>query len=74
MHPCADVDRLYVHRKKGDRGLMRVHDAILAEETKVEQYVSKSAESLLVASAAVLYGRTNSENSKVVLGRRRSES
>ena len=40
-HPKADVDRSYVPRKQGGRGLMQVEPAHAVEITKLLEYVDK---------------------------------
>jgi len=43
----SDIDRLYVHRTLGGRGLLSVSDAIRKECNSLGYYLSKSAEPLL---------------------------
>jgi hypothetical protein len=38
-HPRADIDRLYVPRKEGGRGLMQVEGAYIAETLNLVEYV-----------------------------------
>jgi hypothetical protein len=38
-HPGADIDRLYVPRKEGGRGLMQVEGAYMAETLNLVEYV-----------------------------------
>ena len=40
-HPEADVDRLYVPRKQGGRGLMQLEAAHAVEITNLVEYVDK---------------------------------
>jgi hypothetical protein len=40
-HPKADVDRLYVPRKQGGRGLMELEAAHAVEITKLVKYVDR---------------------------------
>ena len=40
-HPKADVDRLYVPRKQGGRGLMQLETAHAVEITKLVEYVDR---------------------------------
>ena len=54
LHPRADVDRLYVSRLRGGRGLLSVHDAIEVEERNLQRYVLLSREPLLKAAGRVL--------------------
>jgi len=45
-HPKADVDRLYVPRKQGGRGLMQLEAAHAVEITKLVEYVDKKEDRL----------------------------
>jgi hypothetical protein len=38
-HPGAGIDRLYVPRKEGGRGLMQVEGAYIAETLNLVEYV-----------------------------------
>ena len=40
-HPKAGVDRLYVPRKQGGRGLMQLEAAYAVEITKLVEYVDR---------------------------------
>ena len=42
LHPQVDVDRLYVPRSEGGRGLMLVKECIAIETKSLTEYVSKS--------------------------------
>jgi iron-sulfur cluster repair protein YtfE (RIC family) len=57
-HPKADVDRLYVSRKYGGRGLMQLEEAYVIEITKLMEYVD-STEDPLIQTA-----RTHQNNTK----------
>ena len=46
-HPKADVDRLYVPRKQGRRGLMQVEAAHAVEITKLVEYVDRKEDPLI---------------------------
>jgi ribosomal protein L11 methylase PrmA len=39
-HPKADIDRLYVKRKEGGRGLVQVEAAYKAEITSIAEYLN----------------------------------
>ena len=39
-HPKADIDRLYVKRKEGGRGLVQVEAAYKAEITDIAEYLN----------------------------------
>ena len=40
QHPEADIDRLYVKRKEGGRGLVRVEAAYKEEIIKIADYLN----------------------------------
>ena len=44
LHPKSDVDRLYVKRKEGGRGLISVERCIREEENSLGFYVANSEE------------------------------
>ena len=46
-HPKADVDRLYVPRKQGGRGLMQLEAAHAVEITKFAEYVDRKEDPLI---------------------------
>jgi len=46
-HPKADVDRLYVPRKQGGRGLMQLEAAHEVEITKLVEYVERKEDPLI---------------------------
>ena len=46
-HPRSDIDRLYVPRKKGGRGLRSLEDLVLIEKTSLAEYVNNSQEPTL---------------------------
>ena len=50
LHPQADVDRLYVKRSQGGRGLISVEDCVNIEVGSLYQYVVNSPERLLMAT------------------------
>ena len=52
LHPKSDVDRLYVKRKEGGRGLMRVERCVKEEENSLGFYVTNSEENLIRGVAA----------------------
>ena len=47
LHPKNDVDRLYVKRKEGGRGLISVERCIRKEENSLGFYVANSEENLI---------------------------
>jgi hypothetical protein len=46
-HPKADVDRMYVPRKQGGRGLMQLEAAHAVEITKLMEYVDRKEDPLI---------------------------
>ena len=41
LHPRVDVDRLYVSRKEGGRGLASIEDSVDASIQRLEDYIEK---------------------------------
>ena len=52
LHLKSDVDRLYVKRKEGGRGLMSVERCVKEEENSLGYYVANSEENLIRGVAA----------------------
>jgi hypothetical protein len=46
-HPRVDIDRLYVPRKEGGRGLMQVEGAYVAETVNLVEYVESKEDPLI---------------------------
>ena len=49
LHPRSDVDRLYLSRKEGGRGLISVEDCVDIEVQNLSDYISQSSEEMLLA-------------------------
>ena len=47
LHPRADIDRLYLARKKGGRGLLSVESMVNLEKTSLAEYAYNSPEPLM---------------------------
>ena len=47
LHPKSDIDRLYLKRKHGGRGLISIETCVRSEENKLVLYVRESNEMLL---------------------------
>ena len=47
LHQKSDVDRLYIKKKEGDRGLMSVKCCVREEENSLGFYVANSEENLI---------------------------
>ena len=50
LHPKSDVDRLYIPRKEGGRGLISIEDCVELAMTGLEVYVDGSEERLIQAA------------------------
>jgi len=61
FHKKENVDRLYLKRNEGGRGLMSVEDCVRVEENNLESYMMNSLESLIVAATNdILYEESES--------------
>ena len=49
LHPRDDVDRLYVSRKEGGRGLASIEDSVDASTRRLEDYIEKHEGGLITA-------------------------
>ena len=49
LHPRDDVDRLYVSRKEGGRGLASIKDTVEASIQRLEDYIEKHERELITA-------------------------
>ena len=49
LHPRDDVDRLYISRKEGGRGLASIEDTVDASIQRVEDYQEKHERGLIIA-------------------------
>ena len=49
LHPRDDVDRLYVSRNAGGRGLASIEDSVHASIQRLEDYIEKHEEGLITA-------------------------
>ena len=50
LHPRDDVDRLYVSRKEGRRGLAIIEDSVDASTQRLEDYIQKHEGGLITAT------------------------
>ena len=50
LHPKSDVDRLYIPRKEGGRGLISIEDCVELAIRGLEVYVHESEERLIQAA------------------------
>ena len=49
LHPRDDVDRLYVSRKEGGRGLSSIEESVDASIQRLEDYIEKHEQGLITA-------------------------
>ena len=49
LHPRDDVDRLYVPRKEGGRGLVSIEDSVYTSIQRLEDYIEKYERGLITA-------------------------
>ena len=49
LHPRDDVDRLYVYRKEGGRGLASIEDSVHTSIQRLENYTEKHERGLITA-------------------------
>ena len=49
LHPRDDVDKLFVWRKEGGRGLASIEDSVDASLQRLEDYIEKHEEGLITA-------------------------
>ena len=49
LHPRDDVDRLYVSRKEGGRGIASIEDSVDASIQQLEDYIQKHDRGLFTA-------------------------
>ena len=59
LHPKSDVDRIYIPRENGGRGLISCEGCTKAEENSLGWYVKHSSEFLLQLTKAGKFSRQN---------------
>ena len=59
LHPRDDVDRLYVSRKEGGRGLSSIEDSVDTSIQRLEDYIEKNEGGLTRAI------RSNTDNTNI---------
>ena len=65
LHPRDDIDRLFVSRKEGGRGLTSIKDCIDASIQGLKDYIKKSKERLItVATSSIDNIRANKKKRK----------
>jgi hypothetical protein len=73
MHPKSDVDRLYVKRKEGGRGLISVEQCVRGEENSLGFYLANSEEILIRGACASDTIRTDETVEKAEFKRSRAQ-
>ena len=66
LHPKSDIDRLYLPRREGGRGLISAADAVTIAIVGLESYVRDSTESLIIAARNVVRSITEEESPAAV--------
>jgi len=61
MHPRSDVDRIYVEREKGGRGLMSIEDTVKYETHSLKKY-TETSESQVIRTAGKIIKSDGDEN------------
>ena len=57
LHPRDDVDRLYVPRKEGGRGLASIEDSVDTSIQRLEDYIENQERGLITPSETILTTR-----------------
>ena len=65
LHPKGDVDRLYVTRMKGGRGLISCESCISSEKNNLGWYLDNATEQLLIGAKTVGVNETKETVSKM---------
>ena len=68
LHPRADVDRLYVLRKKGRRGLLSIEDSINKEENSIAHYVENTQEPILRLTKEIMLNTSPEQKETFAVG------
>ena len=66
LHPKSDVDRVYIKREEGGRGLMSVERRVREEENRLGFYVANSEEDLIggITAAETINTKDTVKNAK----------
>ena len=67
LHPRDDVDRLYVSRKEGGRGLASIEDSVDASIQRLEDYIEKYERRLITA---IRKDTNNTRNDRMTITRK----
>ena len=65
LHPKADVDRIYLPRKSGGRGLMSAEDTVQLESMNMQKYLLSKKDTLSeIECAGMKINQTTNEKSR----------
>ena len=67
LHPRDDVDRLYVSRKEGGRGLANIENSVDVSIQRFEEYIQKHEGGLITATRNDI---ENTMNNRVIITRK----
>ena len=75
QHPKADIDRLYLKRREGGRGLLGVENCVQAEVNSLDKYLRASEENMLkeVNSSCTLENKKIGQNKEDIQKRHQEE-
>ena len=59
LHPKSNVDRIYIPREEGGRGLISVEDCVESATLGLERYINDSDERLIKAARKISGGHNN---------------
>ncbi|XP_068697162.1 uncharacterized protein [Montipora foliosa] len=59
LHPKSNVDRIYIPREEGGRGLISVEDCVESATLGLERYINDSDERLIKAAKKISGGHNN---------------
>ena len=62
LHPMSDVDRFYIPRKDGGRGLIAIEDCVELAVRSLELYVHGSEEKLIIIIIIIIITGVNNYN------------
>ena len=70
LNPSDDIDRLYVSRKEGGRGLTSIEDSVNASKQRLEDYIQKHDGGLITV---IRNDTDNSRDYRMTITRKKCE-
>ena len=64
LHPTDDVDRLYIPRKEGGRGLASTEDSVDSSIQRLEDYIEKHERGLITATRNITDNKIDNRMTK----------